>query len=314
MTADFRHLRYFVATAELLHMGRAAERLGIAQPALSQQIKALENRLGVPLFVRRKRHIELSNAGVALLPEARAALLQADRALLVAQRAGRGEVGVIEISYVGSAMLERILPRALRAYLGKHPDVELRLSEIPVQQQIEGLQRDVLDLAMVRGPVTAVPEAFQVNVLSRQRMVAVVSKGSRFARAKSIALAELANEPYVMLDDPPDAGFSSAVSAMCGAAGFEPRVAVTARGLSTVIGLVAAGLGVSLVPASMQSIKLEGALFRPIADDAAITELLMVHRRFERSAATRALVDMILRHAAEQDAMQALSSSIDVGL
>ena len=150
---DFRQFSYFVTTADELHYARAAERLGVSQPALSQQIKALEKQLGVQLFTRANRRIELTEAGTAFLQEARATLEMADRSIRIAQDTARGEAGTIDIGYVGSVMYEMRFARLLKAYCQQHPQVRLTLHERAILPQIEAVRQRQLDIAIVREPL-----------------------------------------------------------------------------------------------------------------------------------------------------------------
>ena len=158
---DFRQFRYFVTAAEELHFARAAEKLGIAQPALSQQIKALEEQLGTRLFLRTKRRVELTETGAAFLQEAQNTLAQAEKAVRVAQNMARGEAGQIDIGLVGSVMYESRFTLQLKAYSKEHPGVRISLHEMPILPQIDAVRSQHLDIAIVRDPI---PETALVDV------------------------------------------------------------------------------------------------------------------------------------------------------
>lgn len=295
---DFRQFRYFVTTAEELHFARAAERLGMSQPALSQQIKALESQLGAPLFYRAKRRIELSEVGVVFLREARAALEMSETALRTARDMARGEAGSIDIGFVGSVMYEPRFPHLLKAYRQRHPAVRLTLHEKPVLAQIAAVQRRELDLAIVREPLPPdLAEGLDCLTLSVQRLVAVLPAGHALADAESVTLAALAADDFLAFRDPDGIGLGHALLELCHDAGFAPRVTQRVSEVATLISLVAAGFGVSLMPEIVAHLQLPGVRYLPLAGSEALSKLLVVHRRFERSPTVRELLDDILRSA-----------------
>ena len=201
---DFRQFRYFVTTAEELHMARAAERLGIAQPALSQQIKSLETQLGTRLFLRTKRRIELTDAGLALFQEARHVLEHAERAVRLARDIGRGEAGHIDIGIVGSAMFDRPFPLLLTAFRKERPEVRLAVHELPILQQIEALPNRGLDIAIVRSPLPQVlPDEVDHFVLSRQRLLVAIPLSHPLAKTPSISLSDLADDDFLFGPEAP---------------------------------------------------------------------------------------------------------------
>jgi DNA-binding transcriptional LysR family regulator len=171
---SLRRFRYFIAVAGELHVGRAAERLGIAQPALSQQLRILEETLGVRLLRRVGRGIALTEAGAAFLPEAQAAIAQSERAIGVARRTARGELGTINIGYVNTAMLEADLPGLLFAFRASVPDARISLEEIAVQEQITALEQHRLDIGIIRAPAGSLPNDLRIRPFTRGRLLAVV--------------------------------------------------------------------------------------------------------------------------------------------
>lgn len=288
---DFRHFRYFVVAAEELHFARAAERLGIAQPALSQQIRALEDRLGVRLFNREHRRIELTEAGAAFLVEARAALDSAEKAVRVAQDVARGASGTIDIGFVGSIMYEARFPVLLKDFRDARPDVQLLLHEMPPLLQIEQVAAQHLDIAIVRAPVPAVlPEGLESFVLACQQLVVVLPRDHRLADAQNLQLPDLSGDPFLSFDDPPGIGLGHSLLSLCREAGFEPDICLRVSEIGTLISLVAAGHGVSLMPATVAHLQLPGVRYVPFRDISPCSELVVIHRRIERSAAVRALL------------------------
>ena len=295
---DFRQFRYFVITADELHYARAAERLGVSQPALSQQVKALEKQLGVQLFARKNRRIELTEAGAAFLIEARATLEMADKSIRVAQDTARGEAGTIDIGYVGSVMYEMRFPRLLKAYCQRHPQVRLTLHERPILPQIEAVNQRQLDIAIVREPLPQqMPEGLEYFTLSSQRLVAVLPIDHALAKAQSIALSELAGDDFLAFLDPEGVGLGHALRELCHDAGFEPRVAQRVSEIATLISLVAAGFGVSLMADTVSHLQLPGVCYLPLTGIDAHSKLIVVHRRFERSATVRGLLKTLVAAA-----------------
>ena len=297
---DFRQFSYFVTTAEELHYARAAERLGVSQPALSQQIKALETQLGVQLFVRANRRIELTEAGAAFLQEARATLEMAEKSIRIAQDTARGESGTIDIGYVGSVMYEMRFPRLLKAYCQQHPQVRLTLHDRPILAQIDAVQRRQLDIAIVREPLPQqMPEGLESFTLSSQRLVAVLPVAHALAKAPSIALSELAGDDFLAFLDPQGVGLGHALLELCHEAGFEPRIAQRVSEIATMISLVAAGFGVTLMAEMVSHLQLPGVCYVPLAGIETRSKLIVVHRRFERSATVRGLLKTFVAAAGQ---------------
>ena len=295
---DFRQFRYFVTTADELHFARAAERLDVSQPALSQQIKTLEEQLGVQLFTRANRRIELTEAGAAFLIEARATLEMADKSIRIAQDTARGEAGTIDIGYVGSVMYEIRFARLLKAYCQRHPQVRLTLHERPILAQIEAVRQRQLDIAIVREPLPqSMPQGLEFFTLSSQRLVVVLPIAHALAKAPSIALAELADDDFLAFLDPAGVGLGHALLELCHEAGFEPRIAQRVSEIATMTSLIAAGFGVSLMADTVSHLRLPGVCYVPLAGSKASSKLIVVHRRFERSATVRGLLKTLVAAA-----------------
>lgn len=298
---DFRHFRYFVVTAEELHVARAAERLGITQPSLSQQIKSLETQLGTRLFHRVNRRIELTDAGQAFLSEAKDVLEHADRAVRRARDIGRGEAGRIDIGIVGSAMLDRQFPPLLTTFRRAHPGVQLAMHELPILRQIDALPNQGLDLAIVRSPLPhPMPETLTHFVLSRQRLLAAVPAGHRLAGARSLTLRDLAGEEFLAFMDPEGVGLGQGLLDLCHQNGFEPRITQHVSEIGTMVSLIAAGFGVSLVADTFAAIQLPGLRYVPLKEEY-YSQLIVVHRRFERSPAVQSLLQGIRSIAREPE-------------
>jgi len=260
---ELRHLRYFVAVAEELHFGRGAARLRVAQPALSQQIKQLERELGVELLARTKRRVTLTEPGRLFLVEARRTLAQAAGAADVARRAAAGAAGRLRVAYVDIA-LWGVLPAVLRAYRERHPRVALTLVERMPARQLAALRTGELDVGIGPPPPPAGP--FGSEPVSDDRVVVALPADHPLAARDSVALGELATEPWVMVPTRVPSRLGNLVLMACARAGFTPRVAQEARQLNTLVALVSAGLGVTLAPSAAERVPRAGVAFRPLRD------------------------------------------------
>jgi len=257
-------LRYFVAVAEERSFRRAAERLHMAQPPLSTAIRKLEDELGVALLERDNRGSRLTPAGEAFLLEARRALEQAERAVAVARRAGAGLGGTLRLRFVDSTV-NALLPLILRAFQERHPNVDFQLEEGTTADQVLALRQDRTDAGLVVLPV----EQLQVRsslVLVRDRMVAALPDGHRLAHRRRIALAELADEPWVMFAAHHGPGMHALIVTACAQAGFAPRVVQQPRQMQTTAGLVAGGIGVALMPRLFVPMQPRGITFCELKD------------------------------------------------
>lgn len=286
---ELRHLRYFLAVAEELHFGRAAARLRIAQPPLSQQIRQLEEEIGVRLFDRTKRRVELTAAGVAFLEEVRRVFGQTERAVRTAQRASRGEVGRLAIGFMPAADLD-LLPRVLRRWHARFPNVETELHGLLAGAQIDALQERRIQVAFVRPPVDETGLA--VEPVQRDAVVVALPQYHALARRVRVPLAALTGEPLVLFPRRVAPGFHDLVFAACRGAGFAPRVAFESDSMQTNLGLVSAGLGYTLMPATIRNLRRAGVVYRPLSPPVPSIELLMVHRRDERSAVLGAFLQV----------------------
>ncbi|SOD95991.1 LysR substrate-binding domain-containing protein [Caenispirillum bisanense] len=284
---ELRHLRYFVAVAEDLHFGRAAARLHLSQPSLSQQIQALEERIGAALFVRNRRKVELTAAGRLMLPEARATLAQAEKALVVARRAGRGEVGRLEIGFTGSAPFNPLLPQSVRRFRERWPDVQLSLNEMSTTAQFEALAAGRLDVGFLRPGQPMEMVGIAQRLLLREPLLAVMTAAHPLAAGASVRVADLATEPFILHPRAIGTGLFDKVMTLCAAAGFAPRIAVEAHQMSTVVTLAAVGMGVSIVPEALRRLNTDGVAFRPIDDDGAFMDLIAARRADDDTAVVR---------------------------
>jgi DNA-binding transcriptional LysR family regulator len=290
---ELRHLRSFVAVAEERHFGRAAERLHMAQPPLSQQIRRLETELGATLLHRTTRNVELAPAGEVLLARAREILAAVDSATEDARRAARGEFGRLAVGFTGSATYA-LLPQVATALRIELPGVVLDLrGELLTPAQVAGLLDGSLDLGLLRPPVRDGDLA--VEVVRREPLVAVLPEGHPLAEADSVPLEELEGEPFVVYPSHFRSVVHDAVEETCAAHGFRPHVALEVSETATLVSFVAAGLGVSLVPESVRHMTVHGAVYRPLARDAATVELAVAWRRADTTPVLERALEVVRR-------------------
>jgi DNA-binding transcriptional LysR family regulator len=295
---ELRHVRAFVAVAEELHFTRAAERLHVAQPALSQQIKQLESAVGATLLVRGPGGTALSDAGRAFLAEARRTLAQAEAAVTAARRAHRGEIGQLRVGYTPTASSQAFLP-VLAAYQRGHPQVELSLRELPLGDPSDLLRSNVVDLAFAAriGPFgnrddVAVAEIAVAEIADDPFVVAVPAH-HRLAGRGETKLADLAEEPFAMQSRDQCAEYHDALHAACLRAGFSPRRTHTTTEVSAQLALVAAGLAVALVPASTRVLRAADVRYLAVADDEPRIISLATWRSRDDGPVLRRLLDML---------------------
>ncbi|HLI89989.1 MAG TPA: LysR family transcriptional regulator [Ktedonobacteraceae bacterium] len=296
---ELRHLRYFVAVAEELHFGRAAERLHLAQQPLSFQIKQLEEELGVTLFRRTTRRVELTDAGRALLTEVYAALAHLHQGIETARQAERGEIGSLVIGYVSIA-LYNLVPQAVRLFRQRFPDVHVTLHELCSPDLEEQLLEGTLDVGLaVKG--MNVPELTYETVLCEQAMAAL-PKTHPLADLAQIPLHALASEPFVMYEHTQRSLIYHQIMALCRQAGFSPNVAQEATSEQAVIGLVAAGMGVALVSACLSRLRPDEVTYRPLIEPAALVEYAVVWKRDNPSPIVKAFLTIVREIAQKEPA------------
>lgn len=295
---ELRHLRYFIAVAEELHFGRAAQVLGISQPPLSQQIQALEQEVGARLFERTNRRVELSEAGRLFLQEARLVLAQVDKAADVARRAQLGELGELKIGFTSSAPFNSSIPQAIFAFRQAFPAVHLNLQEMSSTEVAESLVDESIQVGLMR-PLP-LPDSLSVIELMREPLVAVLNAGHPLVEGseRGLHLAQLAEEPFVFFPRTYGSGLYAQLLNLARDAGFSPHFAQEAGEAMTIIGLVAAGLGVSVLPASYQRIRIDGVVYRTLLDQEAVTAVWLVQRKGAQTPMAKAFVELLTRKSA----------------
>ena len=288
---ELRHLRYFVAVAEELHFTRAAERLNIAQPPLSQQIRLLEHEVGTPLFLRTRRHVELTAAGKALLEHARRMLRLADDGMRAARRAAGGETGQLVVGFVSSAVYGKF-PLLFRRMRERCPEVALLLRDLTSEEQVAAVRARHLDVGLVRPPLLQAA-GLALEVLWSEPFLVALPEKHPLARRKQVPLASLADEPFLLVPRHQGPGFYDQIIRLCADAGFTPLVAQEVRSTPTLLSLVAGNLGVSLVPASLQSFQAAGVVLRPLPAPAPRTHLAAIWRPDDPSPVLKVFLETL---------------------
>ena len=321
---EFRRLQAFVAVAEERQFTRAAERLGVAQPPLSRLVRGLEVELGTLLLRRLPRGVELTEAGRVLLEEAQTVLARSGQIADAVRRTARGEQGRLAVGFTSSAALHPLVPAALLAFRRERPGVRLELDEAGTAELVEAILQGRLDAAFVRSPVMSVQGLVVEPVLDEPMLVALpaghglagdgmvgdgrVGDGRVGDGRVGLPLADLAGEPFILYRRPSGPGLYDAIVAACRAAGFTPVVAQEAPRLPSTLSLVAAGLGITVVPASMRRIAIEGVAFRTLADCHGLSAPLHLAVRRTGSSATASRFRETVRGLA-----RANTKRVDVG-
>jgi DNA-binding transcriptional LysR family regulator len=287
----YRRLGYFVAVAEELSFTRAAQRLHMAQPPLSQQIALLEKEVGTPLFDRSRRTIRLTAAGAALLPEARRLLTDLDETVRMVRSVGDGTVGRLAVGFVPSA-INGVLPDLLREFRATHPAVELTLREMPPDPLLRAVHDGRLDVAVLYLPISE-PDLAQRRLASEDLLLAL-PEAHPAAAATTIALTDVAGEPFVLPERHDVPGLHAAITALFADAAFTPRIAQ--RGvwlIQTVLGLVAAGIGLAVVPSSAASVNRRGVILRPLGGRNPQLDVAAIWRRDNTSSPLKGLLSIM---------------------
>lgn len=272
---DLRLLRSFIVVAEELHFGRAADRLGIAQPPLSQQIKRLEDKVGCDLFFRRSRKVSLTEAGKSLLGTSYRIFEQLGLGLDATRRAGRGETGKLRVAFPASVALT-IIPKIIREYCSKFPDARLELLEMPTTPQIEALHAGTIDIGFLRDPHP--DDALVFETVFEEQFIAVLPRMHPLAGRRRLELKHLAEQNFVFFPRAIGNNFHDRAIAYCRSAGFEPRIVERASEWQTIAALVEAGLGVSIAPACIMRVQLDDVTYRRFAKSDLVTSVVMGRR------------------------------------
>ena len=289
MDIELRHIRYFVAVAEELHFGRAARRLHLAQPPLSQQIRRLEEILGYPLFLRTSRQVKLTTAGETFLDRARSTLRKVQDDMEVARSAGRGELGLLTVGFIGSGMLTA-LPAMLGEYRRRHPRLKLQLRESYTSGVVQALLEGTVDVGFLRdaGPT----EGLEVEPLFSEPYIAVLPRNHPLAQRKSLSAAKLRDEPFVFFSPGVGSRAYQKTVSVCEEHGFRPQVVQEAPQWLTILRLVGAGLGVTIAPACVERIAAPDVVCRRLKNSTVRSDVELAHRTGDERSIVQAFCTM----------------------
>jgi DNA-binding transcriptional LysR family regulator len=289
MIMELRHIRYFLAVAEERHFTRAASKVGIGQPPLSQQIKDLETEVGANLFHRVAHGAELTPAGEAFLDGVKEIPSLVERASKAARRAARGETGCLRVGFTASLAFNAVVPSSIRAFRRAYADVELSLEEANTTELIARLHDGTLDIAFLRqGTIDST--ALQLHLLLEEPMMAALPVSHPAAAREEVDLKLLKNDLFVLFPRAVGPTVYDTIIDACRQAGFEPELGQFAPQIDSVVNFVAAELGVSIVPASMSQLCIAGVTYRAIAGNVPIVRLALAYRRTDTSHIVRNFV------------------------
>lgn len=274
MNIELRHLRYFIAVAEELHFGRAAARLNISQPPLSQQIQILEQQIDARLLARTNRSVSLTAAGRQFLADSRQILGMVEEASARASRLHHGETGELRIGFTSSAPFIEAVSSTLSRFRHQYPDVHLQTREMNTREQIMPLSEGTLDLGLMRN--TQLPVNLTWQVIRREPLMAMVPRSHPLAQQESVSLHALAQEPFVFFDPHVGTGLYDDILGLMREFNLTPTITQEVGEAMTIIGLVAAGLGVSILPASFKRVQLQEMCWLPIKEKQALSEMWLV--------------------------------------
>lgn len=291
---NIRHLEFFVILAQELHFRRSAERLGITQAPLSLAIQSLEAELGARLFHRTRRTVALTEAGLALVDDARAILARIQHAKESVWETVSGEVGRLRVGFTNASSLSPLFPRLIHAYRTQRPKVNITLLELSSSLQIDAIEQRELDIGLLRLPDSTPPADLVFTPLLTEPLLVAMHTGHRLAKAPSIRLADLRDEPFIAYPRQTGVAVSQQTLALCAKRGFEPRVVQEAQQASTLIGLTATGLGISLVPATLQTIAVPGVVFRTLDETDTTTTLYIAYRYGDANARALQFAELAL--------------------
>ncbi|HWJ34428.1 MAG TPA: LysR substrate-binding domain-containing protein [Steroidobacteraceae bacterium] len=288
-----RQLEYFLTIAEEGGFNRAAKRLHVAQPSLSVQIKTLEDEIGAELFERDKRHVFLTQAGKQFYQHASAILSLANTAKTEALCAGAGELGTLDLGYSASAMFSHGLAASIRRFRQQYPYVIFTLHDIPSREQLHRIMERTLDVGILRKPNIQVPDGIEIIEWHRTPLIVAIQSEHPLARRSSLSLSQLKDEPFVTYPREAGTGIYWQFNDLCANAGFRPRVAREVLESTAIVGLVAAGVGVAVVPAGIQCIQFEGVSYRNLTDSGAFSILYLARRTGDGNQHLATFCDML---------------------
>lgn len=280
-----RHYELLTVLAEELHFGRASERLKISQPQLTLQLKQMEEMVGALLFERTRRKVGLSTAGALLLPEARAVLRHAERAEDVALRVGRGMIGELALGYIGAAAYNGVLTSLVRRYRARAPQTAMRLTLMDLDLSIPEVAAGNLDAGIVRLPYPELPDNLTARTLCEERIWIALPDGHPLAQDadQPVTLRDVGNEPFIATHLPSNSGFSAAMHRACAGAGITPNIVQRSPQFASIVSLVAAGLGVALVPEAVKHLRIAGVTYKPVQGLTETANITLVYQTTHQS-------------------------------
>ena len=287
---ELRQLQYFLAVAEELNFSRAAARLGIAQPPLSRQIHQLEQELGIELFRRTKRRVELTEAGRVFLKEARQILSQVEQGVQVAQRASRGEIGRLVVGFEGSSTYD-VIPVSLKVYRERFPEVDLVVYAMTTEEQIQALLENRISIGFVVSPLN--DKRLAIEIILREALILAIPESHPLVARNQVRVRELEGESFIMFQRNRGCGLYDQVISLCQRAGFSPKVIQEADEMQVILGFVAAGLGITLLSASVQQFQRPGVVYRTLQPSTPNIALALAWRRDDPSAVLQAFIEVV---------------------
>lgn len=273
-----KRIQYFVSVAEQLHFGRAAEKLHMSQPPLSQQIQLLEKELGTQLLTRTTRRVELTEAGEILYAGAKRAMDQLEQSILQAQRVQRGEAGLLRVGFVSTAAFQ-LLSDVLRAFRQRYPHATLELFHLTSAQQAAAFEARTIDVGFLRDPPGS---HIEVEIIDKEPLVVALPMAHPLAKRTSIPVQALKNQPFVIWDRQQTAGIAQTILELCTRHGFHPIIALEVTNPPAMLSLVAAGVGVAIMPLSATHLRPTGVAFRPLNDKNAYSPMALAWRSDNR--------------------------------
>ena len=288
---ELRHLRYFIAVAEELHFSRAAERLHIAQPPLSQQIQQLEAELGVELFQRKtKRQVQLTEAGLVFLQEAYQLFAQLSKAIDLTQRTGRGEKGKLRVGFT-TLVTYNLLPVILRQFREQFLEVELVLQELTTTQQEQALFNRHIHVGFAHPPLE--DNTFNLECIQQEELIVALLETHFLARQENISVRSLKDENFIMFPRHLGPGLYDQILSLCQQGNFSPKVTQKAIQMQTIIGLVSAGMGIAIVPSSLQNLQRSGVVYRALEEKTPLVETAVVWRQEDMTPVLREFLQIV---------------------
>jgi DNA-binding transcriptional LysR family regulator len=277
---ELRHLRYFVAVAEEEHMTRAAKRLGIQQPPLTHQVQVLEKELGVQLFIRESRRIHLSPAGKLFLRDARSILANVEQSIQRVQRFDLGEEGSIRLGFTSSTSMHQITPELVRAFREAYPLISVEIEEGAAHDLINTLEQENIDIAFSRSSLRPYPGIASVELLKEDMVIAIpMNHPLSQVPNDTLRLTDLKNENFIFYQQVNGSGIKEILIEECAKVGFEPKSASIVYRIIGAIHIVATGLGISIVPSSMQAIQTDSVIYKTFHPDSVIRVPLSIAYR-----------------------------------